>query len=156
MSGMRDERRPSGFTLAEVTAAMVLTALLAVVASRPFPRGSLDALDAESAAFELSLTLRSLRQQAILTGTEHGVRLTRRSGRITRMQLYQVSGGTRVALTSRPSIDLTAVRMTSPLRQFSFQADGSSTAGTIDVQSSHRSWRVETLSLTGAVRVFEQ
>lgn len=135
---------------------MVLTALLAAVASRPFTRGSLAALDAESAAAELSLTLQSLRQQAVLTGREHGIRLTRRGGRITQTQLYEVTANGRVPLRFRPSIDFAAVRMTSPLRQFAFQADGTSTAGVIDIQSTHRSWRVETVSLTGVVRVTER
>lgn len=135
---------------------MVLTALLAAVASRPFTRGSLDALDAETAAHELSLTLQSLRQQAVLTGNEHGIRLTRRGGRVTRIQLYEVSTNGRVPLRSHLSIDFDAVRMTSLQRQFSFLADGTATAGVIDIVSPHRSWRVETVSLTGVVRVLER
>ena len=135
---------------------MVLTALLAAVASRPFTRGSLAALDAESAASELSLTMQSLRQQAVLTGKEHGIRLTRRGDRVTQVRLYEVSANGRVPLHSHLSIDFDAVRMTSLQRQFSFLADGTATAGVIDIQSAHRSWRVETVSLTGVVRVTER
>lgn len=153
---MRRGHRSHGFTLAEVTAAMVLTALLAAVASRPFGRGSLAAVDAESAAAELALTLQSLRQQAILTGREHGVRLVRRSSRIRRVDAWQSVNGKRVPLATRLDIDFEAVPATSPLREMGFTAEGTATiGGIIEFTTEHRTWQVQVLSLTGVVRVSE-
>lgn len=145
-----------GFTLAEVTVAMVLTALLATVASQPFSRGGLSALEAESAANEIALTLQSFRNQAILTGIERGVRFVKRSGKITQIAPYQVVNGRRQRVDTIIEVDPQIVTIASRLAGVGFTPEGLALqGGQINVSTSQRNWRIDVISLTGAVHVME-
>lgn len=153
------ERRcaTAGFTLVEVTSALVLTALFAAVASRNFQIGSVGAVRHEVEVQSLVMELQLARQDAILSGESRGLQFGRQGRQIVSVQSFaaDLSGQKRLLGQARKfHADLTRVSVDRSSVEFSSEGHATG-ASQITLQTQHRQWDIAIVPLTGAVRVTE-
>ena len=146
-----------GFTLVEVTAALVLTALFAAVASRNFKASAAGVLSSEVEAHSLKTNLQLVRQDAILSGKTHGVMFATKNGRVASMQRFarDASGKTR-KLEGPVPFDPDVADVSADRSMLEFSPEGEASGATrIKLATEHRSWEIVIVPLTGACHVTE-
>lgn len=143
------------FTLMEVTAALMLTALLAAVASRQFRVEARNVLHAEQAADTIRLELNSARQSAILKSEPYGLAFLRSKGRISAIQRFRQDGsGKRILLGEEYEIPEALNEFSVNSSAVTFNNEGAATgASKIRLGTEHRTWAIDIYAVTGMVRL---
>lgn len=146
-----------GFTLVEVTAALVLTALFAAVASRNFKATAAGTLHNEVEVHSLVAELQLVRQDAILSGEVRGIRFVGRNGRVASLQRFARDSAGAMTTIGQPVVFHSDVANVSTDRStLEFNPEGEASGATrIRLVTEHRSWEIAVVSLTGACHVTE-
>lgn len=155
--GFSSHASPRGLTLVEVTAALVLTALFAAVASRNFKASAAGVLNNEVEAHSLRTSLQLVRQDAILSGEVRGLLFAKKNGRIVSTQRFARDASGKTNTLAKPTSFHSDVAGVSADRStVEFNSEGEASGATrIKLVTEHRSWEIVIVPLTGACHVTE-
>lgn len=149
------ELHRGAFTLMEVMAALMLTALLAAVASRQFRSEAKNVLQAEQVAETIRLELSNVRQMAILKSEPHGLAFVKSKGRISGLERFRRDdSGKRIRLGSAYTIPDSLNEFSVDSSSVEFDSEGAASGTTrLSLGTERRNWAIDIYAVTGMVRV---
>jgi len=142
-------------SLLELTIVVAILGFLSVASITKFGHSALGNSGAEGFARKLSLAQVHARRSTISTGDNHYLQMTTSGGNATSYALFRRASGGNTQVDETRSVPQ-GVTVTSSATTLEFDFEGAALgAYTVDIAGPHRSWRVSTVILTGAVRVVE-
>ena len=144
-----------GFSLIEITAALVLISLLAAISPRYFTKAASGVVETSTVSGTLQLKLEQARLQAIQTGEPSGIRFDKKRGRVIGFTPIRVNSGRKNATSVRTDVP-TDVHVKVKRSAITFDSEGATANGvTIQIESPERQWLIDVVAVTGSVRLRE-
>ena len=144
-----------GFTLAELIAVVTILGIVAAIAIGRTGPAVLSDLAAHTDARRLAIDLLAAQRRSIATGDNHYLSFTQASGRFTGYSVTRVTASGDVVVDSVRQFSA-GLTVTGTHARAEFTFDGSALANyRYTLAAPDRTWQVEVVPATGAVRVWE-